>query len=64
MPTLELSRRVGKLVGYTPLSPMNAHERRELHKALLEAATFEDLPGRWQAAIFDAEHNRPRIRVV
>jgi hypothetical protein len=28
--------------------------------ALLEAATFEDLPGKWQAAILQAEQNRPR----
>jgi hypothetical protein len=25
-------------------------ERREFHEALLEADTFEDLPGKWQAA--------------
>ncbi len=32
---------------------------REFHEALLEAATFEDLPGRWQQAILKAEQNRP-----
>jgi len=31
---------------------------------LLEAASFEDLPGKWQAAILEAEQNRPRLRVV
>jgi hypothetical protein len=31
---------------------------------LLEAAAFEDLPGRWQAAIMEAEQNRPKLRVV
>jgi hypothetical protein len=30
-------------------------QRREFHEALLEAATFEDLPGKWQAAILAAE---------
>jgi hypothetical protein len=36
----------------------------EFHEALLEAATFEDLPGRWQAAIMEAEQNRPKLRIV
>jgi hypothetical protein len=31
---------------------------------LLEAATFEDLPGKWQAAILQAEQNGPRLRAV
>jgi hypothetical protein len=39
-------------------------QRREFHEALLEAATFEDLPGRWQAAILKAEQNRPKLRLV
>jgi hypothetical protein len=26
--------------------------------------TFEDLPGKWQAAIVKAEQNRPKLRVV
>jgi hypothetical protein len=34
----------------------------EFHEALLEAATFEDLPGKWQAAILEAEQNRPKLR--
>jgi hypothetical protein len=29
-------------------------QRREFHEALLEAATFEDLCGKWQAAILEA----------
>jgi hypothetical protein len=63
MASAELSRRVGKVVGYSPLSEMAAQERREFHKALLEAETFEDLPGKWQAAILQAEQNRPNLRV-
>ena len=39
-------------------------QRREFHEALLEAATFEDLSGKWQAAILEAEQNRPKLRVV
>ena len=39
-------------------------QRREFHEALLDADCFEDLPGRWQAAIVRAEQNRPKLRVV
>jgi hypothetical protein len=58
------SRRVEKIDAYPPLSEMDARERRELHEALLEAGTFEDLPGKWQAAILTAEENRPKLRLV
>jgi hypothetical protein len=64
MATAELSRRVEKVVGYPPLSEMGADQRREFHEALLEAGCFEDLPGKWQAAILEAEQNRPQLRVV
>ena len=43
---------------------MGDPQRREFHEALLEAATFEDLPGKWQAAILEAEQNRPKLRIV
>jgi len=59
-----LSERVGRVVGYPPLSELSAAQRRGLHEALLEAHAFEDLPGRWQAAILQAEQNRPKLRVV
>jgi hypothetical protein len=32
--------------------------------ALLGANNFEDLPGKWQAAVLQAEENRPRLRLV
>jgi hypothetical protein len=62
MASVELSRRVEKIVGYPPLSALSDLQRREFHEALLEAATLEDLPGKWQAAILDAEQNRPKLR--
>jgi hypothetical protein len=62
MASAELSRRVEKLVGYPPLSEMGDLQRREFHEALLDADSFEDLPGKWQAAILEAEHNRPVAR--
>ena len=39
-------------------------QRREFHEALLEAASFEDLPGKWQAAILEAEQNPPKLRLI
>jgi hypothetical protein len=39
-------------------------QRREFHEALLEAGSFEDLPGKGQAALLKAEQNRPKLRVV
>jgi len=58
MASAELSRRVEKVVGYPPLSELGDLQRREFHEALLEARSFEDLPGKWQAAILEAEQNR------
>jgi hypothetical protein len=49
MASAELSRRVEKVVGYPPLSEMGDLQRREFHEALLDADSFEDLPGKWQA---------------
>lgn len=59
MASAELSCRVGKVVGYPPLCELSAPQRRELHEALLDADTFEDLPGKWQAAIVQAERSTP-----
>jgi hypothetical protein len=64
MASTELSRRVEKLVGYPPLSEMSDDQRRDFQESLLDAASFEDLPGKWQAAILEAERNRPKLRVV
>jgi hypothetical protein len=64
MASAELSRRVEKVVGHPPLCDMGDRQLREFHEALLEADGFEDLPGKWQAAIMEAEQNRPKLRVV
>jgi hypothetical protein len=64
MASAELSRRVGKGVGYPPLSEMSERQRREFHDALLDADTFADLPGKWLAAILNAEQSPPKLRVV
>jgi hypothetical protein len=64
MASAEQSRRLGKVVAYPPLSEMGERQRREFHEALLGADSFEDLPGKWQAALLKAEENRPNLRVV
>jgi hypothetical protein len=64
MPSTDLNRRVGTVVGYPPLCDLSEAQRRELHEALFEAGSFEDLPGKWQAAILEAEQKRPQLRVV
>jgi hypothetical protein len=43
---------------------IDATDRREFHDALLEADSFEDLAGKWQAAILRAEEDRTNLRVV
>jgi hypothetical protein len=43
---------------------MGDYQRREFHEALLIADSFEDLPGKWQAAIIKAEQNRPKVQLV
>jgi hypothetical protein len=51
MATGDLSRRVGRVVGYLPLREMSDLQRREFHEAPLDADDLEDLPGKWHAAI-------------
>jgi hypothetical protein len=53
-----------KPFAYLPLCDMRDLQRREFHEALLDADTFEDLPGKWEAVILEAEQNRPNLRVV
>jgi hypothetical protein len=64
MASAALSRRVGKVVGYAPLSEMSDLQRREFYVALLDADSFEDLPDKWQAAILKSEENRTSLRIV
>jgi hypothetical protein len=64
MASAALSRRVRRVAAYPPLCDMSDLQRREFHEALLDADSFEDLPGKWQAAIVKAEQNRPKLRLV
>src|SRR5215207_6103619 len=45
MASTELRHRVEKVVAYPPLSELSDLQRRDFHEALLEAVSFEDLPG-------------------
>jgi hypothetical protein len=64
MASADLSRRVERVVGYPPLVEMDDQRRREFHEALLDADAFEDLAGKWQAAILEAKQNRPKLRPI
>jgi hypothetical protein len=64
MASADLSRRVGKVAGCPPLRAMSDLQRREFQEALLDADNLEDLPAKWQAAILNAEQNRPALRIV
>jgi hypothetical protein len=64
MASATLSRRVEKVVRYLPLAEMDDGQRREFHEAPLDAQSFEDLPGKLQATILEAEQNRPRLRLI
>jgi hypothetical protein len=43
---------------------MCSEQRSELHEALLDADTFEDLPGKLQVAMLKAEQSWPKLPVV
>jgi hypothetical protein len=61
MPTAELSRRVGKVVGYPPLSAMSERQRRDSTRRYSTPTASRSCQGKWQAAILKAERNRPRL---
>jgi hypothetical protein len=42
-----------------PLSALSPAASRELAVVLARAGSFEDLPGKWQAALLEAEAERP-----
>ena len=67
MASAELSRRVEKVVSYPPLSEPGDLQRREFHEALLEAGSFEDLPGRLAGGHRrrgGEPADRPKLRII
>jgi hypothetical protein len=51
----DLPARVDAARAVPPLSEAGEASLRELDEALARADSFEDLPGKWQAAILEAE---------
>lgn len=47
--------RIKRALRRPPLSQMSAAQHEELRAFVGEASVFEDLPGKWQAAIVAAE---------
>jgi hypothetical protein len=64
MASAAMSRRVEKVVGYPPLSEIGERQRRVFTRRLLDADHFEDLPGKWQAAMVKAERGLRELRAV
>jgi hypothetical protein len=50
-----LAEHVRALAAHPPLSEIPADQWRELDSELAAAAELEELPGKWQAAILEAE---------
>ena len=54
----DLRGRIAAASAWEPLSALAAPQRAELAAALDRASAFEDLPGKWQAAVLRAEATR------
>jgi hypothetical protein len=52
---VDLREHVSALQAVPPLAEISADQRRELDSLLADAHTVEDLPGKWQAAVLEAE---------
>ena len=59
----DLDNRVEQALAYPPLVEMGVRQQWELHEALRDARSFEDLAGKWQAAILESEQNGARAAV-
>ena len=52
---MDLHAHVTELSAVAPLSEISADQREELDSLLADAQSVEDLPGKWQAAVLEAE---------
>jgi hypothetical protein len=52
---MTLAERVEAIADLAPLSQLSALQRSELERELAAADALEDLPGKWQAAVLEAE---------
>jgi hypothetical protein len=55
-PSSGLRERIQAACAGPPLSEISADQRAELERELDAAESFEDLRGKWQAAVLSAEH--------
>jgi hypothetical protein len=52
---MTLTERVEAVADLPPLSQLPGAQRAELERELAAADALEDLPGKWQAAVLEAE---------
>lgn len=57
-----VSDRFHAAAGQAPLDVLSNAARHELAAVLERAETFEDLPGKWQAALLESEQGATRPR--
>ena len=50
-----LGERIAAVTAVTPIADLSAADRAELDELAGEAGALEDLPGKWQAAVLEAE---------
>ena len=55
---MTVAGRVEAALSQPPLSEISAAARAELDELVADAGEFEDLPGKWQAAVLRAEQRR------
>jgi len=58
--SVELSHRVGRIALQKPFVSLSYAERRFIGNAAFHAATFEELPDRYQRIILESEATRER----
>ncbi len=62
---MSVAERFSAAAGNPPLSQLSGPARAELGGVLTRAGSFEDLPGKWQAALLEAEappRSEPAVR--
>jgi hypothetical protein len=55
VPVTALEQRVAAVAALAPLADLSADQLAELDELMAGADALEDLPGKWQAAVLEAE---------
>ena len=61
---MSVADRFGAAAASPPLSDLSTAAARELRAVLGAAGCFEDLPGKWQAALLESEARATRVAVT